>query len=157
MKSFVKIWISFGKWFTFRNKNFEMWNKPWLQSSQYHPHNSHNNIMMLHYYGMTVTSKYYSYLRVSQRFESILTLQAKQPDNTTRVVHEDTTSGHSSWQLSKSRAGPTLPYSMSSMWYFDGHPWVAYTLSLIHPVGMVGYYLTHLLWQNHLRNEESIF
>jgi hypothetical protein len=33
---------------------------------------------------------------VSQRFESIYTLQGIKPNNMTHVVHKDTTSGHSS-------------------------------------------------------------
>jgi hypothetical protein len=53
--------------------------------------------------------KPHPYPRVSQRFESIYTLQEIKPDNTTHVSHEDTTSGNSSWRLSKSQAGPTLP------------------------------------------------
>jgi hypothetical protein len=54
------------------------------------------NIVKWCFYGMIVENKHHPFLRVSQRFKSIYTLQGIKPDNTTHASDIDTMSGHSS-------------------------------------------------------------
>jgi hypothetical protein len=103
---------------------------PWLQSSQQHPHNSHNKHDEVSLLCLNTVIKPHSYPRVSWRFESIYNL-SRGENMTTRhmwvtktpwvaIVRDDY-----QWV----RSGPTSPKCMSSMWYLDRHLWVAHILS----------------------------
>jgi hypothetical protein len=54
-------------------------------------------------------NKHQPFLRLSQRFESVYTLQGKKSDNTTHTSQEGTTSGYSSQRDQRVGPGSTSP------------------------------------------------